>query len=214
MPVTARPVGVALLLPFALYLWRRSTSAGQFALRIAAYGPLACWGLIAYAAYLEWAFGEPLAFVTAQDNFRMRPRIPAGEKLWKLVTLEPLGWPYSEEGHQFWAQDNALYSLPAANPVLFVGAVLLVAWGTIRRRLTAGEVLLATGLLAVPYVTRGYDFGMLSHGRFVAVVPALYLVVADWLARRQRAVAAAVLALGGCYLAMYAAQFAAVHRVF
>ncbi len=210
----ARPVGIALLLPFALDLWRHAPSWRQYLLRLVAYGPLACWGLIVYAAYLEWTFGEPLAFAIAQANWRMRPQIPVGAKVWKLLTLEPFVYPYTEVGRQFWAQDSAIYSLPAANPVLFGGSVLLVAWGALRRRLTAGEVLLAAGLFLLPYVGRGYDFGSLSLGRFAAVVPAIYLVIADGLRRRHPAVAAAVLALSGCYLAMYAAQFAAIHKVF
>lgn len=214
LATTTRPVGVALLPPFVLYLWQRSESVKQFAARLAAYGPIACWGLLVYMAYLDWAFGEPFAFALTQDNWRMRPRLPLGEKLWKLLTLEPLWWQYTGEGRTPWPNDNPLFSLPVANPAFFVGAFLIVVWGACRRWLDAREVLLAAGLLVIPYVTRGYDNGLSSMGRFVAVIPGIYLVMAGWHVRVPHAVAAAVLALSACLLAAYSAEFAVWSFVF
>lgn len=209
-----RPVGVALLPPFALHLWRRSESAKQFAARLLILGPMACWGLLAYMAYLDWKFGEPLAFAWTQGNWRMRPLLPFGEKLWKLLTLEPVWWPYNPNANAIFINDHTLLSMPLANPVYFAGAVVLLIWGFCRRRLDAGEALLAAGLISIPYFTRGYEFGFLSMGRFVAIVPVLYLLLADWLSRWPPAIAAAVLALSGFFLAVYSAQFAVWMHVF
>jgi hypothetical protein len=214
LATATRPVGVALLPPFVLYLWQRSVSVKQFTAQLAAYGPVACWGLLVYMAYLDWAFAEPFGFALTQDNWRMRPRIPLSEKLLKLLILEPLWWQYMSAARTPWANDNPLFSMPLTNPVFFAGVLWIVIWGTCRRRLDAREALLAAGLLVIPYVTRGYDNGLLSMGRFIAAVPALYLVLAEWLARMPPTGAAALLALSGFLLAVYSAEFAVWAYVF
>ena len=98
--------------------------------------------------------------------------------------------------------------------MLFVLTVLTVGIGWRRGLIDACELALAAGLLFIPYFTRGYTFGMLSMGRFIAVVPALYLVFGHGLARLPAAVAAAALAFMGFFLAAYSAMFAAHLNIF
>src|SRR5262249_35181904 len=93
-----RAVGVALLLPLAICVWRQSGPATgplpkervlRFVRNLWLF-PVACWGLLAYMLYLWLEFGEPLAFAKTQENWRMRPAVPLYEKLVDLVTLEPV----------------------------------------------------------------------------------------------------------------------------
>lgn len=214
LATAARPVGVALLLPFVWDLWQRSASWRQFAAKTLVLGPLACWGLLAYMAYQELEFGDPLAFARTQSNWLRRPPLPPGEKLWKLATMEPIWWPFTEEGRISAVEVPAVFNLPLANPIWFVAAVALVGFGAVRRWLDAHEVLLAAGLLMIPYLTRGYDFGMLSMGRFIAVIPAIYLVLGRLLALLPPPIAAAGLALSGFFLGAYSALFTAGRFIF
>jgi hypothetical protein len=57
---------------------------------------------------------------------------------------------------------------------------VLLGWR--KRWLNAYEISLSAGLLLIPYVTRGYDFGMCSQGRFAAVCFPMYLVMGRLLA--------------------------------
>jgi hypothetical protein len=218
LATACRPVGIALLPPFALDLWRRSDTVAHFLTRTVIYSTLACWGLIGYVAYQWEAFGEPLAFVRTQAHWRTRPPIPMTEKMIRLATFEPVWGAYTPGGAAYWRnweqRNNPLFSLIAANPAIFIGGVGLVGYGAYRHWLDSREVLLAAGLMAIPYIGKGYDNSMLSMGRFVAVVPPVYLVLANILARVPSPMAAAGLAVFSFFLAIYAAQFAVGNPVF
>ncbi|MCR4412319.1 MAG: hypothetical protein NUV77_07820 [Thermoguttaceae bacterium] len=213
LATAARSVGVALLLPFAMHLVRQTGWSWRTAGRWLALAPLALWGLLAYMAYLGLAEGEPLAFAKAQRHWQMRPPTPLAEKTLAYLSWEPIWSVYDSSSAAHWRRfgDNplALASLQAANPVLFVLAVALVALGAARRWLTAEETLLAAGLLLIPYLLRGYDMAMTGQGRFVAVVVPIYLVLGRLLAHAPRTVAGVVVAGMAFYLGLYAAMFAA-----
>ncbi len=66
-----RPVGLALLPPFVLHVWHRSASRQQFGIRLAWLLPLSLWGIAAYMGYQWLTFGEPLAFLKTQGNWRV-----------------------------------------------------------------------------------------------------------------------------------------------
>lgn len=269
-----RPVGLALLAPFAIHIWRRSLAehetkafptdpvgqsqrtsaaggeavsaaicrAGEqagrwsrrrrfslFCARLVLYLPLACWGVGLFMAYQYRSFGEPLAFVKVQTNWGFPA--PWREKAVALATLKPIWSAYDPKSRAFWLNrdHHALpwLSLHFANPIFFVCAAVLVGIGafvTVKgpkngadgraRSLSLEEIVLAASLLAIPYVTRGYEMGMGSMGRFVAVVFPVYLVLGHLLSRAPAALRALLLAFSGCLLLIFIALYAARHLIY
>jgi hypothetical protein len=227
----ARPVGVALLTPLAIDIWQRAgemPSGGDphMAMRplarrfvnLSVWLPLGCWGLMAYIGFLHFRFGEPLAYALAQQEWHMVPRLRLAEKLPQLLTGAPLWRVYIPDSLTYWATQGATgpaaFNLQFANPLYFLLALALVAVGASRRWLSMGETALAAGLLLVPYVTRGYEMGMNSAGRFVIVVFPIYLVIGQLLARVPVLLAMLALAASAIWMTIYAAMFGAGHRIF
>ncbi|MCR4412313.1 MAG: hypothetical protein NUV77_07790 [Thermoguttaceae bacterium] len=208
-----RPVGVALLPPLAWEAWRKSPSCLAALRRLAWVMPLAAWGLLAYAAFLGLRFGDPMAFAKTQENWRIRPPVSLGDKLLSLASWEPIWSAYDSYSLAYWGRRSdpapAAVSLQFANPLYFLAAASLVALGAMKRWLTAPEILLSAGLLAIPYFTRSYEMCMMGHGRFAAVVVPMYLVLGRLLARMTPLAAYGILALSGFLMAVYAAMFAA-----
>jgi hypothetical protein len=198
--VTAvRPVGVALT---AAFVWHVLTQPGlrprAKVIRVLLLAPLACWGLLAYMAYQWLAFDAPLAFAQTQQHWNyMAPKDrswPA--KFWSLATLEPIWDVYVPGSQRNWGNVRfpgaPLFSLYFGNPILFLLAIALLAWGGWKRWLTGHELILGAGLLAIPYATRAFEMSMASHGRFAAVVVVNYLVLGRMLARSSPLVVAAL----------------------
>jgi hypothetical protein len=74
--------------------------------------------------------------------------------------------------------------------------------------------LLSVGLLAIPYITKAYEYGMSSHARFAAAVFPVYLVAGRLLATLPPALTAGILALSGFFMGVYASMFAAGYLFF
>jgi hypothetical protein len=213
LATATRPVGIALLLPLVWYAWQISTTKRQFALRLAYAVPLGCWGLIAFVAYQYLKFGEPLAFVLTQKHWHIRTVGTFSDKLASLASWEPIWGAYVPGSPGYFREPegigNPLFSLQAANPIYFVGTAALIAAGAWKRWLTTEEVLFAAAVVAIPYLTRGYEMSMASQGRFAAVAFPVYIVLGHLLARLPTVVTGAVLAFSGFLMAAYAALFAA-----
>lgn len=255
-----RPVGVALLAPFAVHLYkvdtrRRSadvnrevevmrgpmTTRRAIELTIRANsGPseisqstwrsmlarchlglyliLACWGLAGFLAYQAWEFGDPFATVKTQIHWHVREPVRSGEKVMALLLLEPLRSVYDPSSDAFWAERDAYglpwFSLQFANPLYFLAAIALSAIGAWRKWLNLEEVLLAALMLLIPYVTRGYEMGMGSMGRFAAVVFPIWIVLARIITWMPGTVRAGLFAMCGVYLSLYIALYAACYFIF
>lgn len=226
LATAARPVGVAILAPFAIHLCRRADCAEATSQRarlarlakLALYLPLACWGLIAFLAYQYFALGEPFATFKAPNFWRIRAAVPLTEKLAALATLEPLRAVYDHASPAFWATRDShelpWCSMQFANPIFFIAAIALVAIGAWRRWLSLEEASLVTLLILIPYATRSYEMGMASMGRFVIVAFPLYLVLAQILVRLPGPLRAVVLCFSSCMLATYSAMYAAGYPIF
>jgi hypothetical protein len=209
----ARAPGVALTLAFLVELRRRSASNRDFVLRALVLGPLACGGLLAFIGY-QWLFlGEPLAFIRVQERWGH-----VGASSWRdvvgpLLTGEP-GWgTFDTSSPRHWSTTEhhpwAVFSLVCANPVLWGLTLLAILWGAWRRWLTRAEVVLALGLLAIPYFTKGYSNSMNSFGRFAAVVAPAYLVLGRLLAAWPKLVVGLAVLVSAFWLIVYAAFFGA-----
>lgn len=216
-----RPVGVAVSAAFLWHLARQPGRRADRVRRVALLCPVACWGLLAYAAYQAVAFGDPFAFARTQVHWRSGvPPAPVelSGKLLSLATLEPVRGVYNPDSSRYWGHfatsDNLLFALAYWNPLLFLLAVGLVAGGAARGWLTGPEVVLGAAALAIPYLTRAYEMSMASHGRFAAAVVPVYLVVGRLLAGLPPPAAAAVVGSSAALLACWAALYAAGHMFF
>lgn len=225
LATAARPVGIALAIPYLVQVWQTAPSARTGLLRVLALAPLTVWGLASFMLYLAWQFGDPLAFAYSQLQWRYRPGLPPvpsdpwSHKLLALLTLEPFWVNFLPSSPWNWRREDPdaarlgpLFSAYLANPVVFGATCLLVAFGVKKRWLTTSETLTATLLLLIPYLTRSYDILMASGARFAVVVFPVYLVIGRLLACWPRRLAQALLGLSTLFLFIYTIKFAACHR--
>jgi hypothetical protein len=213
-----RPVGVALIAPLALGMWRRRKNWSSFFLREMPLLPVACWGICAFMAYQHFEFGDAFAFAKTQRHWSLRADLSWGRYTAALLTLEPIWSKFQPSSVAYWSRNepvaNPLFSLEFMNPICFVFTAGVVAYGGWRKWLNGEELLLAAGLLLIPYVTQSYRMGMAGHARFAAVVFPFYLVLGQLLARAPAPLSAAVLAIFAFFLGTYSALFAAWYRFF
>jgi len=214
-----RPVGIAVSAAFLWHLYWQQGSWGTRLGRLGLWAPVACWGLLAYVGYQHVMFDEPLAFARTQAHWVSRPPVrnpDLTEKLCALATLEPATGVYDPESSRYWGISstggNLLFTLAFWNPVLFLLAGGLVAYGAMRKWLTGPEVVLGAMALAIPYLTRAYEMSMASHGRFAAAVIPAYLVAGRLLSSVSPLVAVAVISGSAaglfCWTSLYAAGYA------
>jgi len=159
----------------------------------------------------QWvAFDEPLAFVKTQAHWA-GGSMGFREQLIGAATLEPIRSVYDPSSRCYWGdvppEGNLLFNLKAANPMYFLVAVALVGLGAYKRWLNGRELLLAAGLLLIPYCLQGARTGMVGHARYAAVVFPAYIVLGHLLHRAPPALAGALLAVSGLCLAIYSMMF-------
>lgn len=213
-----RPVGVALLPVVLLYLWRRSPNVASFALRASYLGPLSCWGLIAFMAYQDLSFGDALAFAKTQAHWSAYTHYDLSDKVTSLLTLEPIWGAYSPSSPRYWARmehyHEPIYSLLFLNPIIFVAAAGTILAGAYMRLMNSYELVLAVGLLLIPYATRAYENSMFSMGRFSAAVLPCYFVWGRLATFLPRSIRTGCVALGSYFLGVFAAMYASGHLYF
>jgi hypothetical protein len=218
LATATRPVGIALLAPLAIDIWRRNQSGIARTAALAFWLPLACWGLAVYMIYQFFMFGDPLAFAKSQEHWGFRAELAFPGRLWAWVTLEPIRAVYDSASPVYWATRDPdaepWFNLQFANPIYFLAAVGLLAIGGAKHWLTHGEVALGGILLLIPYVTRGYAMGMSSTGRFVVVALPIFIVLGHIIYRLPRGIAASLTAISGLLAAVYAARYAAMQIIF
>lgn len=222
LATACRPVGVALLLPFALYLWQRRDRAGDrqglaFLRNTLLLMPLACWGIGAFMVFQYAKFGEPLAFAKTQQQWSLTPGTSHVEQWVRAASLEPIVSVYDPVSPAYWKKqdkiDNPVFSLAFANPIYFVSMAVLVLVGWAKGWLDEREVLLAAFLILVPYVTHGYRYHMMCQGRYSAMAFPAYIVLGHLALRAPRWVVVIVAAVFTFFLATYSALFAAWYRL-
>lgn len=211
-----RPVGIALVLPVMVAAWNRHHKGWPRYAAALGYGLVSCWGLALYILYQWHSFGEPFAFALTQAHWRMRPPTTVGEKMVSLLSYQPIWSVYDPLSMAYWGRwgNGPWFNVRFLNPVYFVGTAVTVVIGAYARLLTRAEVLLALGLLLIPYLTRAYENAMFSHARFALVVFPAFIVWGHALARMPMAVVASLFGLMGFLLGCYSALFAAGHPFF
>ncbi len=212
-----RPVGVALLPAFLLQIRDRSATRLAFATRTATLIPLACWGLLAYMLYQGVAFGDPIAFARTQSNWADRHAPSFGAKLIALVTLEPFRSIYNPADLGYWRRYSGSldfpFSLHAADPCIFMGAVILMMLGTAKQWLTRDEAITGACLLFIPYWTHAFEQHMTSMGRLTSAVIPVYLVLGQLAVRLPAPLVALIASLSGFFLGAEAALFSRWYRI-
>lgn len=217
LATATRPVGVAIIAPFIF--WAVHNRKERWAVVFAGVA-LSLSGLFAWMLFQYCEYGDAFAFASTQQHWHVRD-LPstAWEGALRLLTLEPI-WSTFDSGvpSLYWGnsppRDLALFNFAFANPCYFcfvVGAMLVGAW---RRWLTHEEVVLGFALLFVTYFLRGLGAGMISMARYSAVIMPAYVVFGRVLANLGGPAAALVVALGACFLFVYAALFAGCYWVF
>ena len=109
---------------------------------------------------------------------------------------------------------DPLFSFHFWNPIYFVGCVLLIAYGAMKKWLTAPEWTTGFALVGIPYFLLGHSNMMLGQGRFTCVVLPMYVVLTRLLGRCSRPVTVLIYVLLGSHLFVWSALFAAWERVF
>lgn len=210
----ARSVGVALGLPFLVYLWTTSSSKSNFLARGMLWGPIACWGLLSYMAYQWKTFDEPLAFVKTQKHWvEYHPPEHPMDYAAALATFEPFRLPYDSDCPCYWKHDppqgNVLFNMTFLGPLYVAFGWIVVGIGTWKKILTREEILLAVGLFAIPYVLHSYRACMASEARYASVVFPMYLVLGHGLTKLPNWVCACLASVSAFFLAAYSALFVA-----
>ena len=215
LATATRPVGVALIPPFLLHLWQRSDTWRVFAWQSVLLLPVSVWGLLAYMAYQDAVFGEPLAFARTQEHwYRVMPeKLP--DRVTSLITLDPIIGLYQPSSSRYWQHlewhSSPAFSLVFANPVYVLIVLVLAIAGLWHGSLTQSQLLLAGALLLIPYLTRAHEMSMIAFGRFAACALPCCLpgVVGGTRASRlfTMAFAAPSAFMLGAYTALFVARF-------
>lgn len=230
LATATRPVGVALLVPFAMHLWdsrggdcaTRGIDAAPamfhqarlaaFCARCMVLVPLGCWGILAYVGYQWRTFDEPLAFLKTQAHWgRPLAHVSLWERAIRLLTLAPIRAVYDSVSPCYWGlyppRRNPLFNMMFANPIYFLMTAACVALGAWKRWLNAKEVALSAVLLLIPYVTQSDRMCMASMARFASVAFPVYIVAGNILTRLPGPIVGMLAALSAVMLALYTAMF-------
>lgn len=211
LATATRAVGLALAPVVSLTVWQRFTGWRRWLL-LAALLPLSAWGLAAYIGFQYIQFGEPLAFIKAQESWRQRPPVAKGEELLAVLALEPIFDTYDPASPGYWRRfDHQLtppFSLQFANPLYFLMAVFLIVLGAWRKWLSLPEVVFAVAVLGISYVSRGYAGCMTGQARYALVVFPVYMVLGRLCTIFPSYLSVGLMALSGFLLGIYAALFA------
>ncbi|MFO0899259.1 MAG: hypothetical protein U0836_17690 [Pirellulales bacterium] len=184
LATATRPVGIGLVIPFAVVAARKVLAKELKPLSFALVLLVSISGLLTFMAYQQFALGDALAFARAQEHWQLQS-VPAWRKLLALLTFEPLWVVYTGGPLESWQVQGVdpLLNLQLANPLYVFVAVVSVGWGSWNRWLTWEESLTAAALILVPYVTKSIETGMASQGRYVSVAMPMYLVPGELLRR-------------------------------
>jgi hypothetical protein len=203
--VASRPVGIAILLPLVMYSWRKSDGPFRI-LEVTGSVAVSLLGLGGFMLFQFYEFGSPFCFIQTQEHWRIRELSPMG-KAYSLLTFEPIWATYVPGTSYYWGGEDIFVSLSFWNPIVFVGTFLLLVFGKKRRLLNHREVAFGIGVLAIPYLTKSYEWGMLSHARFSLVAFPAWTIAGQLLSRVSTESSVATIGLMTALLIAFAALF-------
>ncbi|MFC1759553.1 hypothetical protein ACFL2H_12440 [Planctomycetota bacterium] len=174
-----RPVGVAFIPIAAGYTLHRLGTHNKL---IPLYAILSASGVLVYACFLYVTFGDALAFARTQQHWATRPHYGTFDKVMSLVSLEPIWATYVPGSYHYWRRfgnDIPILSFQFMNPLYFIFTMVLVVYGRWTKVISFGEFVTGAALLAIPYVTRGYEMTFNSQARFCTVVVPAFVTLAS-----------------------------------
>jgi hypothetical protein len=212
LATATRLVGIALVLPLVIGECRRSSDAGSLFARLMVLVPLSLWGIVSFSLYLLLAFGEPFAFARAQLLWAERTMPTSFTVIIALLSFEPLWAPYASNSPCYWQADpprnwGPWFNMMFMNPILFCSIAGLVGFGAYKRWLKFPEVVVAAGLLAIPYA-KGYLMCFVSSGRYAAMAFPAYIVAGRLCASLPLPVGIGLAVVNAAITTVYAALFA------
>ncbi len=172
--LTKPVVGAAVALPIAIEAYQRS---GLRAALAAAAAPVIA--LVGWLVVLWRVTGDPKAVLTAQANFGAGPSIPF-QAFGDLLDPRVYGFPYVVLGL-----------------TLFIGALVLLSWRSLRPSLAAYATLVFLISIATGSLTSAPRYYLAAFPVFIV----LAVAARGWLNRAYVAVGAA---MGAIFIAMYA----------
>ncbi|MBI2862420.1 MAG: hypothetical protein HYX89_06350 [Chloroflexi bacterium] len=187
-----RLVGVSLFPALAVLYWQQWRSPKKEPLANAIYLSLIPAGLGAYMIFLQQRFGEPFAFLKANEagwGARFSLEFPLHHDFWDFLTqiLPTQGF---RGDYDFGLLVNVVVT------ILFLVAIYPVA-----RRAGLSYAVFAFFALAIPFSS-----ALISLGRFAAVVFPVFMVAGDLL-RGRPLLAQSVLMLSGLFMGLFTALF-------
>ena len=211
LATATRFVGVAFVPIVAWYAWRRSPVLRDRIGNLTAV-PFSISGLVVYAAWLGWKFGEPFAFAKTQSYWTMRARPTDFLGIVKSATIGPIMDVFDPScAVCYWGnrppEDSVLFNLWPINPIAFVGTLILLLIGAYKRWLTGYEAVASFGLLLIPYTSQGYRTCMASQARYALVIFPAMIVLATFIEKLPGSWQVIYFAASAALLAAYSSLF-------
>lgn len=212
LTTAVRPVGIALVPAFVLYLWKTRASERDFFKHSLQLLPLCVWGIGAYVAYQWYEFDEPFAFVKTQIHwFERMPSVSLWQRFMDHLTLEPFWRVYDADHPCYWGNDQPqlfpLFSMQFMNPLIVLSTWGLVGWGCYRKVIDSRETLVSFVLLAIPYLTHAQRACCSSEARYASVVFPFYIVLGCLLNQLPSVLSSVLLTIMAVFLAIYTSLF-------
>jgi hypothetical protein len=187
LAAATRNLGVLLLMPLLLE-WVRHRR--EFGLRGLAWVSLVPAGLLAYAAFLQARFGDPLLFARQQSEYW-------GRELTNPLTTLKDAWHAAGDGAGYLLDPRTLFLSPSPGPALEASNTLNFAFLALFLCLLAvGFAMLPAGLssytaliVLLPVLTPSPWFPLMSLPRFVLAAFPVFLVLGYLLSRSTAALA-------------------------
>jgi len=200
-----RPTAIVACAVLALHVFERYRDwpIGKRLMISAAIGGVSAWGLYGYMAYLQVEFGD--AFLFAKRQLAWNYHMPADVFLanWQeMLSFRPT-WGFLVDDS---LQDPSAYAWNVQNRVSWLGAVLLVVVGRVKRWLNAEEFVFCVLSMALIYVTSAPK-NMESVGRYLFALVPLYLVMTRLLLALPVALRVGLLAFSAVVLTVQSAHF-------
>ena len=205
LAMATRNVGVFLLIPLVYEWWRERHAYGWRVVYLA----LAPSGLLAYAAWLWWRFGDPLLFLNEQAKWERELSGPLGALQTAFgLAAGSLRTLFNPAAYELYGFEGLFYVFSGTNP-LYNLLFLLFAYAVLSlgvRWLPAGLTLYGFALVLAPVFFASSSNPLMSMPRFVLVAFPVFVTLGILLKSRRLlvgwVVTSAVISLALCTLFM------------
>ena len=179
--------------------------------------PLSVFGICGFALYCYFAFDDPLAFAHAQSSWT-KVSVTTQDNVTGLATLQAFAMPYDSQGVCAWQmitpQETMHLNMRCLGPVYIAITIALILVGGHFKWLSAHEILLSAGLIAIPVFTQATRTCMASQMRYMSVVFPAYIVLGRLLATAPFGLQVSGYMLGTLFLVFYGILYSAGYAMY